>query len=57
MGWPKAMAWVGLGAGCAGHGGGVSRMPRGKLGYLWTGRKEKGIGVVLIFLCLSYECF
>jgi hypothetical protein len=34
VGWPKAMAWVGVGVGWAGHGGGVGHMPRGKLGYL-----------------------
>jgi hypothetical protein len=41
--WPKAMAWVGVGAGWAGLGGGVGRMPIGKSGYLWTGPKGKRV--------------
>jgi hypothetical protein len=46
------MAWVRVGAGWAGLGGGVGRMPRGKLGYLLT--KGKG-GIGAVFFCLSYD--
>jgi hypothetical protein len=58
VGWPKAMAWVGVGAGWAALGGGMGRMTRGKLGHLRTRPKGKRVlGLFKIVFDINYEWF
>jgi hypothetical protein len=56
VGWPMAMAWLGVGAGWAALGGRVGRMPRGKLGHLRIGPKGKRVlEVFKIVFDINYE--